>query len=164
MNAIEKPCPWNIEDILSILPHRYPFLLVDKVLEISGGDATSRVGRYIRAVKNVTANEQFFPGHFPGKPIMPGVLIIEAMAQACALLAAKPVPAGIAQWDFFIVGCDSARFRKPVVPGDSLELVCAITRERQKLFSFTCEAKVDGQVATNAEIMATMVPVTKARS
>jgi 3-hydroxyacyl-[acyl-carrier-protein] dehydratase len=111
----------------------------------------------------VTVNEPFFPGHFPGKPIMPGVLIIEAMAQACALLAAKPVPTGALLWDFFIVGIDTARFRRPVVPGDTLEMKCTITRERSKLFTFSCEATVDGQIVTQSEIMATMVPVTKAR-
>lgn len=164
MNAIEKPCPWNIEDILSILPHRYPFLLVDRVLEINGGvSEENRTGRFIRCIKNVTINEQFFPGHFPGKPIMPGVLVIEAMAQACALLAARPVPPGVLQWDFFIVGCDEARFRKPVGPGDTLELKCTLERERQRIIAFDCVATIEGQVATQAKIMATMVPVTKAR-
>jgi 3-hydroxyacyl-[acyl-carrier-protein] dehydratase len=161
-NAIEKPCPWNVEDVLSILPHRYPFLLVDKVLELKGGEsASNRVGRQIRAIKNVTINEPFFPGHFPAKPIMPGVLIIEALAQACALLAAKPIPQQAARYDFFIVGIETARFRRPVVPGDTLELVCTVTRERAKLFSFSCEARVDGQVVTQADIMATMIPVPK---
>lgn len=163
MNAIEKPCPWNVEDILSILPHRYPLLLVDKVLEITGGEsAANRSGRFIRALKNVTMNEPFFPGHFPQKPIMPGVLIIESLAQACALLAAKPLPPDAARYDFFIVGIETARFRKPVVPGDSLELHCTILKERSRVFTFNCEARVDGQVVTQAEIMATMIPVEKA--
>ena len=162
MNAIEKPCPWDIGDILSILPHRYPLLLVDRVLEIKGGESESnRVGRNIVAIKNVTMNENFFVGHFPKKPIMPGVLIIEALAQACALLAAKPVPPTAESWEFFIVGIENARFRKPVVPGDTLELNCTVTRERSKLFTFKCEAKVAGQVATEAEIMATMVAASK---
>ncbi|MEQ1877829.1 MAG: hypothetical protein ABL958_14400, partial [Bdellovibrionia bacterium] len=80
------------------------------------------------------------------------------------LLAARPVPTGVAQWDFFIVGCDDARFRRPVIPGDVLEMRCTLTRDRQRMISFECEAKVDGHVTTQANIMATMVPVTKARS
>ncbi|HEX4926332.1 MAG TPA: 3-hydroxyacyl-ACP dehydratase FabZ, partial [Bdellovibrionales bacterium] len=143
-------------------PHRNPMLLVDKVLEIEGGESpANRAGRYIRAVKCVTMNEPFFPGHFPQKPIMPGVLIIEALAQACALLAAKPLPPDSARFDFFIVGIETARFRKPVVPGDSLELHCTILKERSRVFTFNCEAKVEGQVVTQAEIMATMIPVAK---
>jgi 3-hydroxyacyl-[acyl-carrier-protein] dehydratase len=161
-NAIEKPCPWNVEDILSILPHRYPFVLVDKVISIEGGgSAQDRTGRHIKAIKNVTMNEQFFTGHFPHKPIMPGVLIIEALAQACALLAAKPVPPEAQRFEFFIVGIESARFRRPVVPGDTISLECVITRERSKVYTFDCLAKVDDQIVTQADIMATMIPVAK---
>lgn len=145
----------DIEDIRRYLPHRYPFLLIDKVLEV---DATS----HIKAVKNVTINEPFFQGHFPGKAVMPGVLVIEAMAQAAGILGVKHVKASQGLPDepeedgiYFFVGIDKARFRKTVVPGDQLILDVKIIKSRRGIWSFEAQATVDGTVVCNAEIMCT---------
>ncbi|MFZ1099004.1 MAG: 3-hydroxyacyl-ACP dehydratase FabZ [Steroidobacteraceae bacterium] len=139
-------------DILSIferLPHRYPFLLVDRVLEY-------RTGESIRALKNVTYNEPYFPGHFPNRPVMPGVMIIEALAQAAGILCfltadVKPTE----NTRIYIVGIDHARFRRPVVPGDQLILTAQVQRTLKGIWKFATAALVDGQEVTHADIMAT---------
>mgnify|MGYP001078534132 CR=1 FL=1 len=154
---IERKSLYDYKDILNILPHRYPFLLVDRVIEIKRSGDASGVGDFIHAQKNVTFNEPFFEGHFPEFPIMPGVLIVEAMAQASGLLAHRPHPKG-GKWNYFMVGVDECRFRRPVVPGDILELKCECKRVRSSLFSFHCEAWVNGELKAEAQVMAQMAP------
>ncbi|NNJ95004.1 MAG: 3-hydroxyacyl-ACP dehydratase FabZ [Halobacteria archaeon] len=139
----------DINDILQHLPHRYPFLLIDRVTEFNAGQ--SLVG-----YKNVTYNEPFFQGHFPERPIMPGVLILEAMAQATGLLAFKTVERGAKRDSlYFLVGMDKARFKRPVEPGDQLILRAELLRERRGIWIFDCEASVDGRQAASAQIMCT---------
>ena len=141
----------DIYHILTKLPHRYPFLLVDRVLDI---DLQAKT---IRAIKNVTGNEPCFTGHFPKRPVFPGVLILEALAQSCALLSFETE--GIALDDesvFYFVGIDGARFKRPVEPGDQLVLHAAMDRSRGGIYKFKCHADVDGEVAAEAEIMCTM--------
>jgi 3-hydroxyacyl-[acyl-carrier-protein] dehydratase len=136
----------DIQRILSIVPHRYPFLLVDKVIRHADTELT--------AIKNVTYNEPFFEGHFPTRKVMPGVLIIEALAQACGLLAGLQVGDNLEQDTiYFLVGVDNARFRKPVVPGDQLVIEVAQTREVRGIMRFSCQATVDGEMAASADIM-----------
>lgn len=135
--------PLDVEDIQKILPHRYPFLLVDRILE-SGPD-------HVVGVKNVTANEAFFQGHFPQRKVMPGVLIIEAMAQTGGIVGMRrPGRAGKLA---FLAGVDEARFKKPVVPGDTLVMTCRLVKEKAHLMFAECEAKVDGQVVCSAKII-----------
>lgn len=145
----------DIEEIRRYLPHRYPFLLIDRIVEVEAGS-------HIRAIKNVSANEPFFQGHFPGKAVMPGVLVIEAMAQAAGILGVKtgkkelglpdePEEDGI----YFFVGIDKARFRQTVVPGDQLILDVKLIRSRRGIWSFEAKASVDGKVVCDAEIMCT---------
>ena len=141
----------DIYHILTKLPHRYPFLLVDRVLDI---DLQAKT---IRAIKNVAVNEPCFTGHFPKRPVFPGVLILEALAQSCALLSFETE--GIALDDesvFYFVGIDGARFKRPVEPGDQLVLHAAMDRSRGGIYKFKCHADVDGEVAAEAEIMCTM--------
>ena len=143
----------NIEEIMRQLPHRYPFLLVDRVLECVAG-------QHCLALKNVTVNEPFFPGHFPHRPVMPGVLIIEALAQAAGILAfktAKVVPD--ADTRFYFVAIDNARFRKPVEPGDQLHLKVTLKRAFKGIWKFHGSAEVDGVEVASAEIM--VAPETK---
>jgi 3-hydroxyacyl-[acyl-carrier-protein] dehydratase len=147
---------FSIKDILNLLPHRYPFLLVDKVISIHRGDEKN-IGAEIMAIKNVTINEPFFQGHFPEMPIMPGVLVIEAMAQACGLLAYRPHPSG-KKWNFFILGVNEARFRKQVIPGDVLELKCKLLKAKGVFYTFQCTAHSDGELKADAEIFAQMSP------
>ena len=137
----------DINAILRLLPHRYPFLLVDKVLECLPGKS-------IRALKNVTYNEPYFPGHFPGRPVMPGVIIIEALAQTAGILAF--VTAGVTpneQTRFYFVGIDKARFRKPVEPGDQLVLTATLERAMKGIWKFSTAALVDGVEVCSAEMM-----------
>ncbi|MBR9982383.1 MAG: 3-hydroxyacyl-ACP dehydratase FabZ [Desulfatitalea sp.] len=138
----------NIQTIIKHLPHRYPFLLIDRILDWSPDQK-------IIALKNVTFNEPFFQGHFPGAPIMPGVLIVEAMAQAGGVLAMASMPDGKEGTLMFFMGLDQVRFRKPVVPGDQLILEVEITKKRGKVIKLAGTAKVDGQVAAEAQLMAT---------
>jgi len=138
---------YDIQKILQFLPHRYPFLLVDRVLELEPGDR-------IVALKNVTINEPFFQGHFPGKPVMPGVLIIEAMAQAGGLLAYESSPADNHGQLIYFMGMDKVRFRKPVVPGDQLIFEAKILKLRTKVAKMTGTASVDNQLVAEAELMA----------
>ena len=140
----------DIQAILKQLPHRYPFLLVDRVLEL---ERNTR----IKAIKNVTFNEPFFTGHFPGRPVMPGVLILEALAQAAGLLAFDAMGQVPDENNiYYFVGIDSARFKRPVVPGDQLVLEITIDRVRAGIWKFKAVASVDGEVAAEAELMCTM--------
>jgi 3-hydroxyacyl-[acyl-carrier-protein] dehydratase len=157
----------GIEQIQRYLPHRAPFLLVDRVLEIHptgdvrDPDPAKRIGVKVVALKNVTYNEPFFPGHFPGFPIMPGVLIIEALAQASSFSLYPYIAHNLEElargFQCILVGVDSARFRRAVGPGDSLRLETTVTRCRGKLWAFEGKAFVDGQLAAEAEILANMV-------
>jgi beta-hydroxyacyl-ACP dehydratase FabZ len=139
----------TIHEIMKILPHRYPMLLVDRVLEIEEG-------KRIVAIKNVTANEQFFQGHFPGAPVMPGVLIIEAMAQCCAILFLRDLPDRDSKL-FLFGGVDKARFRKPVVPGDQLRLECELLQKRSNSLKMHGTATVDGEMVADAQMLSIMV-------
>jgi 3-hydroxyacyl-[acyl-carrier-protein] dehydratase len=139
----------DINSIKNLLPHRYPFLLVDRVLAFEPG--VSLLG-----LKNVTSNEPFFQGHFPQKPVMPGVLILEALAQATGLLAFNTENRG-AERDtlYYLVGIDNARFKQPVVPGDQLRLSVTVTRQKRGIWVFDTEAGVDGTTVASAVIMCT---------
>ncbi len=139
----------DIRGILARLPHRYPFLLLDRVLE-------AEPGKRIVALKNVTINEPFFQGHFPGAPVMPGVLIIEAMAQAGAVLLLGDVPDRDAKLVYF-TGIDKARFRRAVVPGDQLRFEVAVLKLRARTCKMRAEATVDGARVAEAEIMSALV-------
>lgn len=139
----------DIKQILQHLPHRYPFLMIDRVTEFKAGE--SLVG-----YKNVTYNEPFFVGHFQERPVMPGVLILEAMAQATGLLAFRTVERGARRDSlYFLVGIDKARFKRPVEPGDQLILKANLLRARRGIWVFACESSVDGQIVATAEIMCT---------
>ena len=136
----------DIHKILKQLPHRYPFLLVDRVLSIDKG-------KTIRALKNVTINEPFFEGHFPNRPVMPGVLMLEAMAQAAALLAFDAMDATpLDDMVYYFAGIDGARFRRPVEPGDQLILEGDLLRIRAGIFKFKGRALVDGELVAEAEL------------
>ncbi|MGO3344650.1 MAG: 3-hydroxyacyl-ACP dehydratase FabZ [Marinomonas sp.] len=137
----------DVKEIRKYLPHRYPFLLVDRVIEINLNDS-------IVAYKNVTVNEPFFTGHFPDYPIMPGVLIIEAMAQAAGILGFKTMNKAPEDGSiYYFVGSDKARFKRPVVPGDRLQLEAKIITEKRGIWKFECRATVDGELACSATIM-----------
>jgi 3-hydroxyacyl-[acyl-carrier-protein] dehydratase len=139
----------DIRKILSLLPHRYPFLLVDKVVEF---EANKR----ILALKNVSYNEPYFSGHFPSRPVMPGVLIVEALAQATGLLAMESRPDLVGSKAlYYFVGIDRARFKHPVEPGDQLHLEVFLKAVKRGIWMFSAEARVDGKVAATAEIMCT---------
>jgi 3-hydroxyacyl-[acyl-carrier-protein] dehydratase len=140
----------DIHEILKKLPHRYPFLLVDRVLEVEKG-------KRIKALKNVTINEQFFNGHFPHRPVMPGVLMLEALAQAAALLSFETldsVPDDTTV--YYFAGIDGARFKRPVEPGDQLILEVELLRMKAGIFKFKAQALVGGELAVEAELMCTM--------
>ncbi|MDG1663277.1 MAG: 3-hydroxyacyl-ACP dehydratase FabZ [Pseudomonadales bacterium] len=137
----------DIKEIREYLPHRYPFLLVDRVVELE-------LGERITALKNVSVNEPFFTGHFPELPIMPGVLIIEALAQAAGILGFKTVNKKPADGSIYLfVGADKMRFKRPVVPGDQLHLHAEILAEKRGIWKFNCRAEVDGQLAASGEIL-----------
>lgn len=136
----------DIQNILNILPHRYPFLLVDRVIECVSNS-------HIKAYKNVSINEPFFQGHFPGIPIMPGVLILEALAQAGGLLALSDMK-DISNKIFLFTGLDNVKFRKQVVPGDRLDLECSNMRMKLQLCKMDAKAYVDGKLACEAQITA----------
>jgi 3-hydroxyacyl-[acyl-carrier-protein] dehydratase len=139
----------DINAIVKSIPHRYPFLLVDRILEMEKG-------RRVVAIKNVTMNEPYFQGHFPGAPVMPGVLIIEAMAQAGAVLLLHDMADRDSRLILF-TGIDKARFRRPVVPGDQLRFTLEVLRLRTRAMKLKCIAEVDGQLAAEAEIMSALV-------
>ncbi|KOR31505.1 3-hydroxyacyl-ACP dehydratase [Achromatium sp. WMS2] len=139
----------DIHKVLSLLPHRYPFLLIDRVLEFEPDQR-------LLAYKNVTYNEPFFTGHFPVRPVMPGVLIVEAMAQATGLLAMESRPDLIGSNSlYYFVGIDNARFKRPVEPGDQLHLEANLITVKRGIWRFSCEARVDGKIAATADIMCT---------
>jgi 3-hydroxyacyl-[acyl-carrier-protein] dehydratase len=145
----------NIHQILEHLPHRYPFVLVDRVLEIDPGNK-------IKAVKNVSINEPFFPGHFPHHPVMPGVLIVEALAQAAAILSFKTgnfMPSDDSV--YYFAGIDKARFKKPVSPGDQLILEVSIDRILKGIWKYNCSASVDGKLVAEADIMCILKDIKK---
>lgn len=140
----------DIHQILNKLPHRYPFLLVDRVLDID------TEGNKIRAIKNVSINEPFFGGHFPKRPVMPGVLILESMAQASLLLAFASLDLGVEDDHvYYFVGVDGARFKRPVEPGDQLVLEMNLDRVKAGIFKFSGRAMVGGEVACEASLMCT---------
>ncbi len=142
----------NATEIMHLLPHRFPFLLIDKIVECTPGKS-------ITAIKNVSVNEPFFTGHFPGNPVLPGVLIIEAMAQAGGVLShitvgdIKPKPL------YYLVGVDDARFRQPVFAGDQLEIVVVVDRIVRGMWRYVCTANVDGKKVVSARIMCAPGPV-----
>ncbi len=140
----------DIHEILKKLPHRYPFLLVDRVLELEKGKS-------IKALKNVTINEPFFAGHFPHRPVMPGVLMLEALAQAAAILSFETL--GVAPDDksvYYFGGIDAARFKRPVEPGDQLILEATLDRMKSGVFKFSARGLVDGALVVEAQLICTM--------
>ena len=140
----------GVKEILEALPHRYPFLLVDRVLELEPG-------KRIVAIKNVTINEPFFTGHFPYLPVMPGVLQVEALAQAAGILSFQTMGrVSGTSTVYYFVGIDRARFKRPVVPGDQLRLEVEILRISRSIWKYAGKATVDGQVAAEAELMCTL--------
>jgi len=139
----------TITEIMKILPHRYPMLLVDRIVEIDAG-------KRIVGIKNVSANEQFFQGHFPGAPVMPGVLIVEAMAQCAAVLILRDIP-NREEKLFLFGGVDKARFRKPVIPGDQVRLECEILQRRSNSVRIHGTATVSGELVAEAEMLSVMV-------
>lgn len=140
----------DIQHILRLLPHRYPFVLVDRVLEIERG-------KRIKALKNVTINEPFFQGHFPARPVMPGVLMLEALAQAAAVLSFESTDTERGEDTVvYFAGIDEARFKRPVGPGDQLILEAEIDRQKAGIYRYRARATVDGQLAVEALLMCTM--------
>jgi len=137
----------DIHGVMKHLPHRYPFLLIDRVLDYTPGES-------LHALKNVTYNEPFFTGHFDHHPVMPGVLILEALAQATGILAfitTEQLPDESSL--YYFVGIDGARFKAPVSPGDQLDLYVDVVKEKRGIWKFNAEAKVDGKIVTSAELM-----------
>jgi 3-hydroxyacyl-[acyl-carrier-protein] dehydratase len=139
----------DIRQIMDRIPHRYPFLLVDRVIDFVPGQR-------VVAIKNVTMNEPYFQGHFPGAPVMPGVLIIEALAQAGAVLLLSEIPDRAAKLVYF-TGIDEARFRRPVVPGDQIRLTMDVLKLRSRTCKMRGTAEVDGELVAEAEIMSALV-------
>jgi len=145
----------DIYTIMEHLPHRYPFLLVDRVVGYE-------TGKWLKGIKNVSVNEPCFPGHFPHRPVMPGVLILEALAQATGLLAFKTkgeIPDENSL--YYFVGIDNARFKKPVEPGDQIELYVELVKRKRDIWRFNAEARVDGKVVCSAELMCAQAEVNK---
>lgn len=139
----------DIHKVLRLLPHRYPFLLVDRVVECVPGER-------LVALKNVTVNEPFFQGHFPARPVMPGVMVLEALAQATGLLAMETSPESVGENVlYYLVGIDNARFKRPVEPGDQLRLEARLIKRKRDIWVFSTEAGVDGKTVATAEIMCT---------
>lgn len=137
----------DIYEVMKHLPHRYPFLLIDRVLDYTAGER-------LTAIKNVTVNEPFFPGHFPSRPVFPGVLMLEALAQATGILAFKTtedLPSDDSL--YYFVGIDNARFKKPVEPGDQLLMEVEVLKRKRDMWKFTAKASVDGKVVCSAELM-----------
>lgn len=144
---MSEPQTMDLAEIKRILPHRYPFLLVDRILSLE-------IGKRIAGLKNVTSNEPFFQGHFPGNPIMPGVLIIEALAQVGGILALLSTPEHLGNPSIFLMGLDKVRFRKPVVPGDQLILELETLRGGKKFYKMAGKAFVKEDLVAEAELMA----------
>lgn len=147
MSEVVIPAKIDIVEILKVLPHRYPFVMVDRILSLE-------MGKEIVGLKNVTINEPFFQGHFPARPVMPGVLILEGMAQAGGIMAYYSNPETIGDKLLFFAGIDKARFRRPVVPGDQLIFTLKMMKQKRSIMVMTATATVDGQVAAEAELMA----------
>jgi len=148
----------DINEVLQYLPHRYPFLLIDRVI-------SCEAGKRIVALKNVTINEQFFVGHFPHHPIMPGVMIIEALAQAAAILSFRTMNhRADDRVLYYFVGIDRARFKRPVLPGDALTLEASLVRRARNIWIFDSTARVGDAVATEAELMCTVRTVDDPRN
>ena len=146
-NDVTEMNSMDIYEVMKHLPHRYPFLLVDRVVDFKAGE-------YLKAIKNVTVNEPFFPGHFPHRPVFPGVLMLEAMAQASGILAFKTtesVPTDDSL--FYFVGIDDARFKKPVEPGDQVVMEVTVLKRKRDMWKFSAVATVDGKVVCSAELM-----------
>ena len=137
----------QINEIMGMLPHGYPFLLVDRIVELE-------MGERIVGLKNVTINEHFFQGHFPGQPIMPGVLIVEAMAQTAGILAFKTMPEESRKKAVYFMAIDKVRFRRPVHPGDQIRMEMVVSKKRKSVWVFTGKAYVEEQLAAEAELMA----------
>lgn len=142
----------NIQEIQRILPHRYPFLMLDRVLEVTPGER-------VVALKNVSINEPYFQGHFPGAPVMPGVMLVEAIAQACGIIALTANP------DYhdkvvYLCALDGFRFRKPVVPGDQVRFTVEKVAEKRAIWKFSARAEVDGKLVAEGEVMATVADPT----
>ena len=136
----------NIQEILEYLPHRYPFLLVDRVTDVTPGEE-------IRGFKNITANEELFNGHFPGQPILPGVLILEALAQLSGILAFETKDRRPADGvNYLFGGVEKARFRRPIIPGDRLDMHSVIRADRRSMMKFDCEAHVEGELACSTTL------------
>ena len=150
MKAMEEKMEkaFDIQEIMKLLPHRYPFIMIDRILELTPGEK-------VIALKNVTINEPFFQGHFPGNPIMPGVLIIEAMGQAGAVLAAKSLEREPHGSLIYFMGMDKVKFRKPVTPGDQLIFEMKFLKQRRNVFRMSGTAYVNKNVVAEAELMAT---------
>jgi 3-hydroxyacyl-[acyl-carrier-protein] dehydratase len=146
-NELNSISTLDIHQIMKTLPHRYPFLMVDKVIDY-------KLGEYLHAVKNVTVNEPCFTGHFPHRPVMPGVLILEALAQATGILAFKTMDEEPDENSlYYFVGIDSARFKKPVEPGDQVQLHVKLLNRKRSFWKFEAKAIVDGNVVCAAELM-----------
>lgn len=147
----KAPISLGILDILKAMPHRHPFVLLDRILEYVETEGPSRQGQRVVAIKNVTYNEPFFPGHFPDRPLMPGVLILEAMAQAGAMACHRPSDEamGVA-----IGRLSESRFRRPVIPGDRLTIIAEVVKDRGSMVVISATATVDGEAVTEVEILA----------
>ena len=137
----------DIKEIMRLLPHRYPFLLVDRILEIEKAKS-------ITGLKNVTINEPFFQGHFPSEPVMPGVLILEGMAQVGGILAYHSIPEMVGEKLIYFAGIDKVRFRQPVVPGDQLLVEMVVLKQKGKIWKMAGKAKVNGNLVAEAELLA----------
>lgn len=146
-NNVTEMNSMDIYEVMKHLPHRYPFLLVDRVVDFKAGE-------YLKAIKNVTVNEPFFPGHFPHRPVFPGVLMLEAMAQASGILAFKTTESLPSDDSlFYFVGIDDARFKKPVEPGDQVVMEVTVLKRKRDMWKFSAIATVDGKVVCSAELM-----------
>ncbi|GDX78503.1 3-hydroxyacyl-[acyl-carrier-protein] dehydratase FabZ [Deltaproteobacteria bacterium] len=139
----------DISEIMAMLPHRYPFLMIDRVLELTPGQR-------VVALKNVTINEPHFTGHFPGQPVMPGVLVVEAIAQACGVMAMSAHPS-FKERPLFLLGLDGIRFRQPIRPGDQLRITVVKASERRGIWFFEADVTVDGKTVVEGKVMATVI-------